>query len=158
MGSTNMTDREHFDSLMKLADFRFARWRDRRKYEWRTSAGLWAVLAAAVIYLKPNSYEALIVVGVLLIVAVLGHAWFWVRLNWVSGEMDIRTAFYFAEHAEAQVLQDTPNPGKRLNAKEFEKEHGGWEFMGRGVCQFQVAATGLLACTLFAVLAFGISN
>lgn len=153
-----MTDNEQFISLMKLSDFRFARWRDRRTYEWRTSVGLWTLLAAAIIYLKPTGYPALATLGILLVIGVVGHAWFWVRTNWISAEMDIKTAFYFAEHAEKLVLSDAPDPGGRLNPMKFKNQNNGWQFLSAGVCQFQVFASAFLASSLFIFIAINNLN
>jgi hypothetical protein len=148
-----MTQEDRFDALMKLADFRFSRWQNRRTYEWKMSAGLWAILAGATIYLKPSGGLPPWLVGPMLVMAIVGHAWFWVRTNWVSSEMDIRTAFYFAEHAEGVVLADAPKPGKRLHPREFSEKNGGWHFLKAGVCQFQVCATAFLSLGVFLVTA-----
>lgn len=150
-----MDEKERFDALMRLADFRFARWRERRTYEWKISMALWALLVAASAYLKTNGFTfPLSWTAFALGVIVVGHAWFWVRTNWISAEMDIRTAFHFAEHAEKILLPSSPVPKQRLDPDQFERSHGGFQFLHRGVCQAQVFTTAVLAVSLFLVLVF----
>jgi len=63
-----------FDALMKLNEFRFQRWQDRRKYEWRISLGVWALLTASIAFKKEISPPPLMwIVAWILIVTVL-HA------------------------------------------------------------------------------------
>ncbi len=37
----SMNPKDRFDAFMKLSDFRFGRWANRRQYEWKVSFGLW---------------------------------------------------------------------------------------------------------------------
>ncbi|MCF8476654.1 MAG: hypothetical protein K9G60_06465 [Pseudolabrys sp.] len=152
-----MTDLERVKSLMDLANFRFERWKERRSYEWKMSLAFWTALAVAVGYVAVHkvaiSQRELVWVAPVLVVAVAGHAWFWVRTNWISAEMDIRTAFYFAEHAENILLPKDPvEIKKRLDPDEFERSHRCFEFLERGVCKAQVFASVFLAGVLFFVL------
>ena len=148
-----MNDEKRIESLMKLVEFRVGRWQNRRMYEWRTSAGLWALLAAGIVYLKPHGVGSLYLFSFFLIISVIAHAWFWVRPNYVSNQMDIVTAFYFAEHAEQLVIDGSPTPGVRPTTDEIEKRFGGLKFMKAGVCQFEVIATALMAFGLIIFLA-----
>lgn len=116
---------------------------------------LWALLVAASAYLRAHGFSfPLWSTALVLLAIVIGHAWFWVRTNWVSGEMDIRTAFHFAEHAEKVLLTSSPEPRQRLDPDEFERGHRGLKFLHRGVCQAQVFATAVLAVGLFLILVF----
>lgn len=152
-----MTDDERVKGLMSLADFRLARWKERRSYQWKMSLALWAALAFAVGYLAINkiaiSKNEILLVALGLGAVVLGHAWFWVRTNWISAEMDIRTAFHFAEQAERILLPSSPvKMEDRLDPDEFERSHGRLKFLRRGVCQAQIFASVLLAVALVFVL------
>ena len=49
---TDMSKKEQFDALMKLSDFRFARWKDRRVYEWKVFLALCAGMAGSAVVLK----------------------------------------------------------------------------------------------------------
>jgi hypothetical protein len=73
-----------FDALMKLSDFRFQRWQDRRKYEWQISLGVWALLAASILYRSTTvprpSFSHCFVVAVLSAIFLV-HV-IWVRTNW----------------------------------------------------------------------------
>src|SRR5580700_8034695 len=76
-------NKENFDALMRLNEFRFKRWQDRRIYEWRVNFALWAWMAAAIYYLEivgrgspPPLCTAMSVAAVI----VLFHGW-WVQTN-----------------------------------------------------------------------------
>jgi hypothetical protein len=43
-----MEDKDQFDALMQLAEFRMARQRARRELEWKMSLSLWALLVGAI--------------------------------------------------------------------------------------------------------------
>ena len=123
MDAQESFDTKKFDALMKLADFRMQRWRDRRATDWKLSLALWTLLVATAAYLIVNGVIIRYpwwVTAVALVILVIGHALFWVRTNWISNEMDARTAFHFAEHAETLVLPDNLVPEPRLDPKQFK--------------------------------------
>lgn len=122
-----MSEKEQFDAFMSLCEFRFNRWANRRQYEWRISVGLWAILVAGMIYIQKPSGALLWLLILGLVIAVLGHAWLWVRWNWISNERDIRTAFFFAEHAERLLRSsNAPDPGARPEITPEEKRWYGF--------------------------------
>jgi hypothetical protein len=150
-----MTEQEQFDSFMKLAQFCFERWQERRTYEWKVSLGLWAVLIGAPSYLKAQGVAfSWWATGLVLTGLVIGHAWFWVRNNWISNQMDIKTAFHFVEHAERLLTGSGREPEERLHPEQFRKSCSPFEFLSYGACQSQVFATAFLAFGLFLVLTF----
>jgi hypothetical protein len=103
-------EKQRFDALIKLSDFRFARWQNRRAIEWKMSYAFWAVLVASATFDKLHSVPFNPwVVGAFLIAAVILHA-LWIRTNWISNEMDIRTAFHFSEQAERILLPGRSRP------------------------------------------------
>jgi hypothetical protein len=158
---------KRFNALMKLADFRFQRWRERRATDWKFTLALWAFLVASAASVKIHEITAVsdkinhsLAVTVLLMASlvalVLGHALFWVRNHWISNEMDIRTAFHFAEHAEIIVLPDNVRPKPRLDPEEFKSRHKhGLEFLKAGFPLIQVLGTLFFAWVVFLVLVFG---
>jgi hypothetical protein len=171
-------DADKFNALMKLADFRFQRWRERRTTDWKLSLALWTLLVAAAAYLITHRIEftwspwaTALMTALVLIILVIVHALFLVRNNWISNEMDIRTAFHFAEHAEKIVLPANPEPlEKRLDPQQFKSSHRlrfpasgsrttlhayGLEFLSAGFCQAQVLATSFFALVVFVVMVFG---
>jgi hypothetical protein len=146
-------NRQRFDALMKLSDFRFARWQNRRAVELKISYAFWAILAAAATLDKIHKVPWPWVLT-FLIVAVLLHA-FWIRTNWISNEMDIRTAFHFAEHAEKITgLPDAPEPEKRLRFSDFKKKQGWTKFICQGACQAQLFTSFFLCAALFLILLY----
>jgi hypothetical protein len=160
-----MNEQEQIDALMKLSEFRFARWRERRTYEWKMSLALWAVLVGGLGYLKVNSIQLSgWLIGPLLLALVIGHALFWVRTNWLSAQVDIKNAFHFAETAEKIVLPLSPiDVEKRWKPKDFNNCNAGgfrsWSeikklgrFLDYPACLAQVLATAFFALTLFLVL------
>ncbi len=147
-------DVEKFNALMKLADFRYQRWRERRSTDWKLSLALWTLLVGAASYLIANkiSFEWYVALPVLVILVVL-HALFWVRTNWISNEMDILTAFHFAEHAEKIVQPHFIGPIEpRRHPKEFEECRQGLRFLRAGFCQAQVLATFFFSLVIFILL------
>jgi hypothetical protein len=52
MDAQKTFDAERFNALMKLADFRFQRWRERRATDWKCTLALWTLLVASAAYLK----------------------------------------------------------------------------------------------------------
>ena len=96
--------KDEFDALMRLNEFRFNRWQNRRTYEWRVSLALWAWMVAATYYLqvskdKPDLPPHSICVSVIVsFVVVLLHI-IWVRSNWLRNMKDINCAFYYWDRA-----------------------------------------------------------
>lgn len=139
-------DKDRFDALMKLAEFRMGIREARRTHEFRVSLGLWVGMGAGVISLRgvPS-----VVLMVLLPLVVLGHAWFWVRWNWIANERDARLAYFHAESAELLLFDDVKKPSRRSMSRS-ERAFG---FFTHGPPLFQILATILLAVglALFAV-------
>jgi hypothetical protein len=148
-------DKERFDALMKLSDFRFARWQNRRGIEWKMSYAFWATLVSAATYQKLSDLPIpLCLIAAVLIIAVVLHA-HWIRTNWISNQMDILTAFHFAEHAEKILeLDGSPKPKKRLDPDEFRSTQGCFTFLKEGACQAQFFTTVFLAVVLLLILAY----
>jgi hypothetical protein len=147
-----MTPKERFDAFMKLSDFRFARWVNRRQHEWRVSFGLWAGMAGATVALRNSGIRVAVFMVFILSVVVLGHAWQWVRWNWKSNERDIRSAFYYAEYAQRILLgSGAPEPSE-ARRQLTQSEEDGLGFLKAGPCRFQIAATAVLALVLVVYL------
>ena len=96
-----MTDKERFDALMKLSDFWMDRWKKRSQNEYAISVGLWAILAAAIIYVKQRPPE--FVLAGFLIATVVGYAILWARPVYLKHEQDAHWYFYYKELAESIV-------------------------------------------------------
>src|SRR4051812_41126576 len=118
-----MSDKERFDSFMKLADFRAIRWSTRRQVEWKATLGLWVLMATAAYYVKIRPPETLFVF--ILIFVVLAHAYSIIH-SAARSQQDMATAFYYAEHAENSLLptlpRDRPPSIDSLSAREFWTE------------------------------------
>lgn len=147
-------DKNQFDALMRLNEFRFERWQDRRKYEWRVSLGLWALMAAATYYKKtlipplPNS-----IVVVILVIIVLVHT-YWVRSNLDRNQKDINSAFYYWDRARMLLPgEEAPTPdedqGPRSKYGGLKAEQSSWcSFLYEPPCLTQVLTTFVLALIL----------
>ena len=131
-------DKARFDSLMKLAEFRSTIRESRRQHEWRVSLGIWIGMGAAIISLRNVPVW---VMYVALPSIVLGHAWLWVRSNWVANERDARLLYFFSETAEGIVLEDAPT-AERRPVNKCESYYG---FLIHAPPLFQILATALLA-------------
>jgi len=163
--TATMSKKDEFDALMKLADFRFKRWADRRQYEWKVSLALWAGLAGAAVVLKTTGVmQALknappslwIVLGALLLLMWVGHAWKWVFWNWKRNQADINLAFFFADTAEGILRKsNSPKPIEPLPRKQSDTNDDFRTFCRAVPCQFQIAATFILAIILGIYLFLG---
>src|SRR3972149_8652402 len=105
-----MEKKERFDALMKLADSRLARRNVRTSFDWKITLVLWAALAS-IIYLKlPISPWVSVPV---LIPLIVGHALLWSGQIWARNEEDMKTAFYYASHAEHLLLPKHEAPKQK---------------------------------------------
>lgn len=134
-------DKERFDALMRLADFRTGIRAARRTLEWRVSLGLWLGMGAGLISL-PDIPEHILVLA--LIIAVVIHA-FWVQWNWVSNEREAHKAYYYAETAEAMLLlPNSPVPNMPIPTRLYRL----FGFIVHGPCFFQILVTIFLGMAL----------
>ena len=102
-----MVDENKDDMLMKLANFRAERRKERRQLEWRFTAAVWAALAGAI-------YKGFCFPWWPFVVIVLVHAW-WIGLNWVRNERDIRKAFFYIERLHVLVIGEKPLTEPRIS-------------------------------------------
>jgi hypothetical protein len=140
-------DRERFDSLMKLADFRIVRIADRRRHEWTVTVGLWAVLAAGI--LKPvfgPSMELCVLLGFI----VAAHATLWVRPHWVRSKQDADFAFAYQDQAR-QLLDPEAPPPRAFPAIEDQRGRRDFDFLDQAMCQAQIVATATLAAAVWVI-------
>lgn len=156
-------NRESFDALMRLNEFRFKRWQDRRIYEWRVSFALWAWMAAAIYYLKidqkicsPPIYVSMIVAAFIIFL----HAC-WVGTNWDRNMKDINQAFYFWDAARVLLpgLRDPPpreyqKPGSKHEGLS-EHQSKWYAFLFDAVPLSEVLITTLLALSYLTLDYFG---
>jgi hypothetical protein len=109
-----MDDKDRFDRLMRLVDFRLKRWDARRGYEWKISLALWGLLAAGAFYIpvRPNMYA----VAILLFLVCIGYALLWLGPVLTRNDEDMNMAFYYVNRAErilGLVDQDRERPEQR---------------------------------------------
>ncbi len=95
------------DMLIKLANFRSARRNDRRQLEWRFSVAVWAVLGGLILKGFSLPCWPLPVIVLIFVVIVLAHG-FWIGLNWVRSERDMRKAFFYMDRLHKQVIGEWP--------------------------------------------------
>jgi hypothetical protein len=134
-----MNAKDRFDGFMRLAEHRNLRAATRQSYEWRVTLGLWAVIAAATIYLK--AYSVPLWVG---IVVILVHAFFWLRPVYVAHWSDNEAAAFYVEKAQSIL-----NPGHKNWVPAEKGDLTPWQrwlgFLGEWGCLFQLITTiGLL--------------
>ena len=141
-GSRQMTDKEQFDSLMKLAELQSSIRESRREIEFKVSVGLWAITAGAIAYLRGNLQgRAVWWALALLVVIVAMHSLLWVRANFNSSERDAKQVYYYMHHAARLVLRDCVNsPGNKLPFPKF----GPVDFLKHQPLWFEVAVTPIL--------------
>jgi hypothetical protein len=76
-------DKDRYDALMTLADFRRVIRESRRIFEWRVSFIVWAALAGIAIY--PHRLPFWIVSTSAFVIAAL-HV-LWVKWNWIANDL-----------------------------------------------------------------------
>ena len=69
-----MSAKDKFDGCLQIANFAVGRVDVRRQFEWKLSFGVWALLGAALIYVRADAFPALIGVAILGLYAVHLHA------------------------------------------------------------------------------------
>ena len=140
-----MTDKERFEALMKLAEFKSNIREKRREIEFKVSIGLWAITGGGVAYLKGHSLPwSVTLIGII----VLAH-WLWVRTHYNSSERDARELYFYAAHAREIVLPGSgaDKPGDKLPSPQFTA----WEFLKHEPCWFQVGVTPVLGLIVILV-------
>jgi hypothetical protein len=92
-------EKERFDALLGLADFRRKVREERRQLEWKLSLALWIAMGAGMIAFRdhPISRWAL---GISLIVVILLHG-VWVHSNYMRNERDAQRMYDHLEQAQA---------------------------------------------------------
>ena len=134
-----MSQKEQFDALLKLAEFKCNIREKRRDIEWKVSLALWAITGAAVAYLKGHSFLWSVV---LLGCVVLMHSLLWVRTNYDSNERDARQMYFYLNHAALLVLPNSvKNPGPQEPWPRFRV----WHFLRHKPLWFEIVATPVLA-------------
>jgi hypothetical protein len=118
-----MRDKEKFDSLKSLADFRLSRHFSRANAEWKISVSLWALLALAPTQVQTKVNLCVLAIG--LFAMFVGYAVFWARPISIRNREDQDTAFYYAEKAE-QILDADIVPRERPEQKQWMKPFEGW--------------------------------
>jgi len=114
---TDDFDKDKFDAFMTLADYRMKRSFNRHQYEWRISFAVWALLAAATLYLHPRPPDALFIL--VLVAIVFLHCYFIVEVR-KRNRLDTETAFYYVELAERTLalpnieVRDRPSVDKAM--------------------------------------------
>lgn len=159
-----MSEKERFDAMMKLAELRLERWKQRRDTDWKVSLTFWALLVGISAYwvsgkvspLHHNSCLMVFIYLILVLLIVIAWSYFWVRPNFNSSKLDLETCFHFFDHAALIVYpEDAVAPQKQRPVPgKFESEQG-CKFIRKDFCQAQVIITLVLAVITFIALVYG---
>jgi hypothetical protein len=99
-----------FEQLLRLADFRLERWKNRRLHEFGVSAAVWAFLAGALLTDKVRDALSFTQLAAVLILVCLGH-FVWVCSSWSRNKRDIEWAFkYVGLAANGAAIPHPPPP------------------------------------------------
>jgi hypothetical protein len=133
-------DKDRFDALMKLAEFKSDIREKRQEIEWKISVAVWTLTAASMAYLRGTPvFWSLLAVVVLVVV----HSWLWVRTNFNSAERDADFMYYFMDHASRIVIPGcVPDPGPKVPHQ--TKRRKTWDFLKHEPIWFEIAVTGFL--------------
>jgi hypothetical protein len=135
------SEKNSFDALMSLADFRLKRAFDRRNYEWKVTLAVWALFAAAIGNPLPKEFSNVTLIIVVAISFV--HIFFWIRHHWDRSTIDLRVAFWFAEIAERK-FSFKESPPERLRPEEMKGCEKWIGFLFSPVCFAQAFTTAVL--------------
>jgi hypothetical protein len=102
-----MEDKDRFDALMKLAEFRRQVRQSRRETEWRVTMAAWGLVVVSAVSLKSNP----VLYSAFASLMCLMH-FLWVRWNFRTSERDIRIAFEYVDAASKILFPDRPPPGR----------------------------------------------
>jgi hypothetical protein len=144
-----MKDKERFDACMEIAKYGSNNFHGRRNFEWKVTLGYWALLAAAVAFVKQNPtwIEQRPYLLWFAPISVLGFIVFWLRGIWVANANDKALGNHFLFEAEKIIhnpdhMPET-HPAKITGCRlfiGFLKDWSAW---------FQIITTGFLALILY---------
>lgn len=139
--------KERFDAYMRLAEFHQASHFSHRQLEWRISLALWALIIAAMYYIKTRPPEWVVVFALLLIVFI--HSTLWVRQLWKS---DISSAYLMGRYTR---LADKLFGEKEIDERGPQPPIGGYHFWQSGI---QILTTALLAVAAYYLIGAGFTH
>jgi hypothetical protein len=129
-------EKEKFDALIELANFRRARWASRNQLEWRISFSLWALLAASIYYIKDEQFPVWFAVLIW-----SGHGFILYKIL-MRNQEDNWLAMHYTLEAEKLV---TDNPKTRLYGSPVLEGQKAWDaFWGDYSVMSQLFATAVL--------------
>jgi hypothetical protein len=138
-------EKNSFDALMSLADFRLRRAFNRRDYEWKVTLGVWALFAAAIGHPLPRE-DTTAVIWIVMIICV-AHILLWVRHHWDRSTIDLRMAFWFAEIAERKFsFHESPPAKVRPPEMDFCERY--MLFLFQPACLAQILTTIVLGAAV----------
>lgn len=143
---------DRFDDHLRLADFYMEVRRDRRQHEWKVSLGLWLALAAGAVSVTKLPQIPTVILALILLLVTIGHAYLWVRSNYIRNERDAIRAYTHTDKAE--TLLDVIFPPYKKPKREIwflpqwiaitvDKWVPAW--LQEGTTLFEISATGILS-------------
>ena len=135
-------DKDQFDALMKLAEFKRAVREGRRQIEWRFTATAYVALAGLSVL---NIPWRVVAIAVVLIWVLHTH---WVYWNMSSTERDRAEMYHYKDLAEKLLPAE-------MRYCDPKRVSGPLSFFQQPACLFQVAASYGLGCFAMAVRYFG---
>lgn len=107
-----MDDRQLFESLLQLAEFRRAVRETRMAQTWAITLGLWAGLAGAIYYVNehplPVAIVGMVAAGIIAFHLFIDGSFF--RRN----ERDSNEMYYLYERAQGMIAPEAPVLGRRI--------------------------------------------
>jgi len=141
---------QKFEAYLKLSEFRRQRIAHRSQFEWRLTLALWALLAAAPLYVRPRPDEMLL--GLTLSAVVVVYTFLLVLPIQGRDEDDWAFAFYYVLKAEhlldsSVITKDRPPAfdGKKLFWRDAKVVFSGKSW----AAIVQIGTTVLLALVAF---------
>jgi cbb3-type cytochrome oxidase subunit 3 len=129
-------DRDRFDALLKLAEFKRTVREGRRQFEWRFTATAFVALAGLSVF--PEKANAWGITAVILVLCAL-HT-FWIFWNQSRAEQERVEMYNYKDEAEAMLFgKSRYQPSVRL------------PFYKQPACRFQVGTAYLIALFSIAV-------
>jgi hypothetical protein len=137
-------DKDQFDALIKLAEFKRAVREGRRQIEWKFTATAFVALAGLSV-VPDKAPLSVVIVAVILICILHTH---WVYWNMSRTESDRAEMYHYKDLAESLLPTE-------LQYRDAKRVLGPLSFLQQAPCIFQVLTGYGLGCFAIAVRYFG---
>ena len=137
----NQTEKDQFDSLMKIAEFNINQFNERREYSWKITFGFWGAIIGSIATIAP--YRTNIPTWSIILFA---HLVIFLHLHWLYGT-------FVADKRDKKLAFDARNEAINLlkDKKVMAPVNDDRKFLNDWSAQFQLVVTIILAVMATAI-------